>query len=110
MTRISFLSALPNKNIQYIKSSGSYGILVHLNMLNHTAVVKLPSGIKKIFSIYTLASYGAVSLSLKKKLSNTKCGFWKSFGKKSIVRGVARNPIDHPHGGRTKSIKYPRTP
>lgn len=110
MMRISFLSSLPNKKIQYIKSSGSYGILIHLNMLNHTAIVKLPSGIKKIFSIYTLASFGAVSLSVKKKLCNTKSGFWKTFGKKSIVRGVARNPIDHPHGGRTKSIKYPRTP
>jgi large subunit ribosomal protein L2 len=31
-------------------------------------------------------------------------------GKKSIVRGVAMNPVDHPHGGRAKSIKYPRTP
>ena len=31
-------------------------------------------------------------------------------GKKPKVRGVAKNPIDHPHGGRTKAIKYPRTP
>ena len=110
MMRISFLSSLPNKKIQYIKSSGSFGLLVSINMLNHTAIVKLPSGIKKIFSIYTLASLGAVSLSLKKKIHNSKSGFWKTFGCKSIVRGVARNPIDHPHGGRTKSIKYPRTP
>ena len=79
-------------------------------MLNHTGVVKLPSGIKKIFSIYTLVTLGPVGLGLKKKLTNTKAGFWKGFGVKSIVRGVARNPIDHPHGGRTKSIKYPRTP
>ena len=110
MAKVSFLSALPSKQIQYIKSSGSYGVLIHLNMLNHTGVVKLPSGIKKIFSIYTLATLGPVGLGLKKKLTNTKAGFWKSFGLKSIVRGVARNPIDHPHGGRTKSIKYPRTP
>jgi ribosomal protein L2 len=26
------------------------------------------------------------------------------------VRGVAMNAIDHPHGGKTKSIKYPKTP
>ena len=31
-------------------------------------------------------------------------------GKKPKVRGVAKNPTDHPHGGRTKAIKYPRTP
>jgi len=43
-------------------------------------------------------------------LKNTKAGFYKNFGRNSIVRGVAMNPVDHPHGGRTKSIKYPRTP
>jgi len=32
------------------------------------------------------------------------------FGNKSIVRGVAMNPVDHPHGGRTKAIAYQRTP
>lgn len=32
-----------------------------------------------------------------------KAGFLKIVGKKSKVRGVARNPVDHPHGGRTKT-------
>jgi large subunit ribosomal protein L2 len=53
---------------------------------------------------------GPVSLSIKRKITNTKSGFWRTFGIKPIVRGVARNPIDHPHGGRTKAIRYPRTP
>jgi ribosomal protein L2 len=75
ISKISFLSALPNKNIKYIKSSGSAGTLTQLNLLNHTAVVKLPSGIKKIFSLYTIATIGAVSLSLKKNFSNTKSGY-----------------------------------
>jgi large subunit ribosomal protein L2 len=26
------------------------------------------------------------------------------------VRGVAMNAVDHPHGGRTKSLRYPQTP
>lgn len=31
---------------------------------------------------------------------------WSSYlGKKSLVRGVAMNPVDHPHGGRTKTNK-----
>jgi large subunit ribosomal protein L2 len=41
---------------------------------------------------------------------NTKAGYWRSFGVKSIVRGVAMNAVDHPHGGRTKSVKTPQTP
>jgi len=75
MSKISFLSDLPNRPIKYIKSSGSLGILIKFNMLNHTAVVKLPSGVKKIFSIYTIVTIGAVSLSIKKKITNTKSGF-----------------------------------
>ena len=46
----------------------------------------------------------------KRLVRNTKAGFYKSFGVKVKVRGVAMNPIDHPHGGRTKAIKNPRTP
>jgi large subunit ribosomal protein L2 len=32
-----------------------------------------------------------------------KAGVNFLFGKKPKVRGVARNPVDHPHGGRTKT-------
>jgi large subunit ribosomal protein L2 len=47
---------------------------------------------------------------MQKKYVNGKAGFWRSFGHKPIVRGVAMNPVDHPHGGRTKAIKHQRTP
>lgn len=110
MSKISFLSSQPTKPIQYIRSSGTVGVLLKINMSTHTAVVRLPSGVKKLFSLYTIVAFGAVSLNIKKKLLNNKSGFWQIFGVKPKVRGVARNPVDHPHGGRTKSIKYPRTP
>ena len=32
-----------------------------------------------------------------------KAGTRVLFGSKPKVRGVARNPVDHPHGGRTKT-------
>ena len=95
---------------QYARSAGSMSKAITKNKNSHTVLVKLPSGVRKIFSLYSLAIQGAASLKEKKHLSNTKAGFWRSLGKKSKVRGVAMNPIDHPHGGRTKSIKYPRTP
>jgi large subunit ribosomal protein L2 len=38
-----------------------------------------------------------------KKIIYGKAGFLKFFGKKSKVRGVAKNPVDHPHGGNTKT-------
>ena len=53
---------------------------------------------------------GQLSLQDNVNCLNGKAGYWRSFGSKSLVRGVAMNPVDHPHGGRTKSVKYPRTP
>ena len=110
LSQVSLLELFPGAGIKYIRSSGSTGKLISFDYDNHTAVVQLPSGVRKIFSIYSIASMGSVSLSEKKYTANTKAGYWKTYGKKSIVRGVAMNPVDHPHGGRTKSIKYPRTP
>jgi len=75
-----------------------------------TALVKLPSGVKKVFSTFSLGSVGKVALPDNRKNKNTSAGFYKKHGKKSKVRGVAMNPIDHPHGGRAKAIRYQRTP
>lgn len=84
--------------------------MLTLNFSRHVALVKLPSGVKKYFSIYSIALADACTLQIKKKLSTRQSGFFQCLGYKSKVRGVAKNPVDHPHGGRTKSIKYPRTP
>jgi large subunit ribosomal protein L2 len=104
------LELIPKKGIQYARSSGSHAKILNINTSHHATLVKLPSGVKKYFSIYSIALPAASALQLKEKLSNCKSGFWRILGKKSKVRGVAKNPIDHPHGGRTKAIKYPRTP
>ena len=40
----------------------------------------------------------------------SKAGTWALNGRRPKVRGVARNPVDHPHGGRAKSIRFQRTP
>lgn len=107
---ISLLELLPGLGVQYCRSSGCRARLVSTDFFKSTALVTLPSGIKKIFSLYSTAYKGGVSLPVKKYFANTKAGYWRAWGCKSQVRGVARNPVDHPHGGRTKSIKYPRTP
>ena len=75
MSKVSFLSKAPNEKIQYIKSSGVYGVIIKVNSISHTVVIKLPSGVKKIFSIYTIVMLGPVSLSIKRKITNTKSGF-----------------------------------
>ena len=110
LSKVALVELYPGIGIQYIRSSGCFGKLVKFDFEKHTALIQLPSGVSKQFSMYSLGSIGPVSLSEKKHVRNTKAGFYKNLGKKSIVRGVAMNPVDHPHGGRTKAIRYPRTP
>ena len=111
--KLSFISAIeskPGSLVQYVRSPGSIAKIINFDKSLHTSIIKLPSGVKKIFSFYTFALLGKTSLTVNKFFKNNKAGYWRSFGKKPIVRGVAMNPIDHPHGGQTKSIRYPRTP
>ena len=107
---ICLIESIPNSGIIYTRSTGSSSYIIKMNSLTSTALVKLSSGVKKVFSTHSLASLGKISLPEKKNLFINKAGHLKSFGKKSKVRGVAKNPVDHPHGGRTKAIKYQRTP
>lgn len=110
LSKLSLLELYPGKGVQYIRSAGSKGKLVKFDYEKHVVLIQLPSGVRKFFSTYSLASLGGVAFPQKKFTANTRAGFYKNLGKKSKVRGVAMNPIDHPHGGRTKAIKYPRTP
>ena len=107
---VSCLELLPGKGSQYTRSSGTKSRIVKFDYENHTVFVQLPSGVKKIFSYYSFVMLGQMSVSQHLNCTNGKAGYWRSFGIKSLVRGVAMNPVDHPHGGRTKSIKYPQTP
>jgi len=75
LSSISLLELTPGLGIQYVRSSGSSAKLVHFDLNQHTALIKLPSGVRKLFSIYSLASLGAVSLSEKKYVTNTKAGY-----------------------------------
>lgn len=110
-TNISFIEVKPLDGVKYTRSFGSRSKIVKLDTRTGLSLVLLSSGVKKIFSAFSLSSGGSANLQiLKKALKNTKSGDWRGRGLKSIVRGVAMNPVDHPHGGRTNSIKYPRTP
>jgi len=110
LSYVSYLEILPGKGSQYTRSSGTKSRLIKFDTDNHTVLIQLPSGIKKIFSYYSLVFLGRISLEENSNCLNGKAGFWRNFGIKPLVRGVAMNPVDHPHGGRTKAIKYPRTP
>ena len=110
LKKISNVEIFFNKGVQYSRSLGVFSKILNKNFYTHTVLIQLPSGVKKIFSFYSLTLINSSYLLFKKKKLNTKSGYWRSLGNKPKVRGVAMNPVDHPHGGRTKAIKYPRTP
>ena len=111
--RLSYVSLIefhPGRGAQYCRSAGTASRLITFDHTVHTVLLQLPSKVKKIISYYSLAFLGKVALRTSAKCTSNKAGYWRNFGFKPIVRGVAMNPVDHPHGGRTKSIRYPRTP
>lgn len=107
---VSLVETMPLKGAQYCRSSGTISKILKLDYKSLSTLIKLPSGRTKFFSAFGFAASARVLFKDNKKFFNSKAGYWKGFGFKSIVRGVAMNPVDHPHGGRTKSIKYPKTP
>ena len=108
---VSSLELTPLAGVKYTRSMGTKSFIKKMDTRTGLSLVVLSSGLRKIFSIYSLATGGASMLPiLKKAQRNTKFGFYSGLGKKPRVRGVAKNPIDHPHGGKKKTVKYPRTP
>ena len=80
-----------------IRAAGSKAKL--LRKYDKYGVISLPSGEKKLLLLSCFATLGIPSNSLYKFKKNYKAGNsrWKNIRPK--VRGVAKNPIDHPHGG-----------
>jgi large subunit ribosomal protein L2 len=107
---VNSLEIYPKKGIQYSTSAGSKSYISKTNFQRNVALIKLPSGVHKVFSLYSVGSEGVVPFNVKNLKTESKAGFSKKKGKKSLSRGVAKNPVDHPHGGRNKAIKYQRTP
>jgi large subunit ribosomal protein L2 len=61
--------------------------------------LKLRSGEHRLFSLMTKVTLGSLSNSEHKLISLGKAGRSRWLNKRPSVRGVAMNPIDHPHGG-----------
>ena len=85
------------------RTSGNYVTIVnHIN--NQKTRIRLPSGSKKIVSSNCRAVIGLIAGGNKNDKPLLKAGraFYKFKSKRNcwpIVRGVAMNPVDHPHGG-----------
>lgn len=98
-TLINSLELWPSKGGVYIRSAGSYGkILKKLTHINKV-LIELPSNSLFYASIFSRATIGICGNINHNKIILGKAGRNRWLGCKPIVRGVAMNPIDHPHGG-----------
>jgi large subunit ribosomal protein L2 len=77
------------------------------------AQVKLPSGEVRMIHLDCRATIGQVGNLEHEKKSIGKAGRNRWLGKRPNVRGVAMNPVDHPHGGgegKSSGGRHPVTP
>ena len=75
--------------------------------------MKLPSGETRQVQVKCLATIGQVGNVEHENVSIGKAGRSRWLGKRGNVRGVAMNPVDHPHGGgegRSSGGRHPVTP
>jgi large subunit ribosomal protein L2 len=93
---ISNIELYPNNGSKFSRSSGTFCQLIQ-KIKNKYALIKLPSNKVRKISLNCKAILGKnLNIPLKKK---KKAGFSRWLGIRPSVRGVAMNPIDHPHGG-----------
>jgi large subunit ribosomal protein L2 len=101
----------PGKGGQIARSAGTYVQLVGRDA-GH-ALLRLGSGEVRMVRAECMASIGAVSNPDQANIKLGKAGRRRWLGKRPSVRGVAMNPVDHPHGGgegRTSGGRHPVTP
>jgi len=99
------------KGGQLARAAGTYVQLVGRDA--GYAILKLNSGETRMVPAECMATVGAVSNPDNSNVSFGKAGRMRWRGHKPVVRGVAMNPIDHPHGGgegRASGGRHPVTP
>ena len=87
----------PGKGGQIARSAGNYVQLVGKDQ--GYAQLRLPSGEQRIVHARCMATIGAVSNPDNQNTNQGKAGRMRWKGRRPSVRGVAMNPVDHPHGG-----------
>lgn len=100
-----------NKGGQIARSAGAFAELVAKD--SNYAQIKLRSGEIRLVPLLCKATIGAVSNIDQKNINLGKAGRVRWMGYRPHVRGVAMNPVDHPHGGgegKTSGGRHPVTP
>jgi large subunit ribosomal protein L2 len=99
------------KGGQLARSAGTYAQIVGRDQ--EYVILRLNSGEQRLVHGRCMATVGAVSNPDHMNISIGKAGRTRWLGWRPHNRGVAMNPVDHPHGGgegRTSGGRHPVTP
>jgi len=110
-TIIHNIELKPGKGGQLARSAGTFAQL--MSKEGKYGQIKLPSGEVRYVIMECYATIGQVGNLDHENVSVGKAGRSRWLGKRPKVRGVAMNPVDHPHGGgegRTSGGRHPVTP
>jgi large subunit ribosomal protein L2 len=110
-TTVHNIELRPGKGAQMVRSAGGAAQLVAKE--GDYALIKLPSGETRKVLIDCMATIGQVGNVDHENVAIGKAGRKRWMGRRSVNRGVAMNPVDHPHGGgegKTSGGRHPVTP
>lgn len=110
-TMVHAIELRPGKGAQLVRSAGASAQLMARE--GKYATLRLPSGEFRKILVECRATVGQVSNPEHSNIKVGKAGRSRWLGRRPKVRGVAMNPIDHPHGGgegRSSGGRHPVTP
>jgi large subunit ribosomal protein L2 len=82
---------------QIARAAGTYAQVIQ--KIKNYARIRLCSNEQRLIPLNAIATLGVVANENWKLISLGKAGRARKLNRRPIVRGVAMNPIDHPHGG-----------
>lgn len=94
------------------RSAGTFCVLLKKFPNLRRCMMQLPSRDSLSFSFFCTGTKGVSSNDTHMSTSLGNAGRARRLGKKSVVRGVAQNPVDHAHGGgegKKSKMCFPRT-
>jgi len=114
-TVVSNVELKPGFGGQLCRAAGTNAVVVKKeHALNESfVIIKLRSGWSLRLSANCMATLGVTSNVQYKFFNKARAGYVRNSGRRPVVRGVAMNPVDHPHGGgegKASGGKLPKTP
>ena len=91
------IAPIESKKAQLTRSAGTFSVLKEKT--SDYARVRLSSGEERLVSLQCYATLGILANEFNFLTKLGKAGQSRWFGRRPTVRGVAMNPVDHPHGG-----------